>query len=158
MQVICFSINFVIFIAALVVLLKKPILKYLKERKESFVNSNIEAQKSYDDAFVALNKVKDDIRNIEQKGQNHIEEVSAWAKSEAQTIVLGAESYSNTMLIGSEEMIKEETERAKNKEISKFIHSVIANTKHDVKNESSQSDYSSIYIKDYFTETKRLNV
>ncbi len=158
MQLMFFTINFVVFIFLLVLLLKKPVSKYLKERKDSFINGHKEAQKLYDDALLELNKMKENIRNISKDGKIHIEEASNQAKTEANTIILNARSYSKAMLTGTDEMIKSEEERAKNREITNFIHSVIAKTKDDVKNEASQKDYDAIYIKDYFAEDKRVNI
>lgn len=158
MQLMFFTINFVIFIFALVFLLKKPLSKYLKERKDSFTHGHEEAQKLYNDALVELNKMKENIRNISKDGKAHIEEASAQAKTEANTIILSAKSYSKAMLTGTDEMIKSEEEMAKNKEITNFIHNVIAKTKDDVKKEASQNDYDAVYIKDYFAENKRVNI
>ena len=156
MQVVFFAINFVIFIIALVFLLKKPVLKYLKDRKDIFINGNAEAKKYYDDAISGLNKVKDNIRNIEKNGRAHMEEIKTYARSEANIIIFNAESYSKSMLIGTEDMVKEETERAKNEEVANFIRNVIVKTKYDVKKDTSQIDYNTGYMKDYFIESKRV--
>jgi F0F1-type ATP synthase membrane subunit b/b' len=156
-QLIFFTINFITFLVLLVFLLKKPLSKYLKERKEIFVNGHIEAEKNYSLALCELNNIKDDIKNIEQKGNARIAEVVAWSKSEADSLVLNSESYSKSMLDGNEEMITEETKRVRDKTIANFIHKVISNTERDVKKGSPQVDYDSIYIKDYFTESKRMS-
>jgi len=158
MQVVFFAINFVAFVIILTLLLRKPIARYLKNRKDTFVNGNIEAKTYYDDALHELNKAKDDIRNVDQNGRARIDEVMDQAKAEANLIVLNAESYSKAMLVGTEEMMKEEAEQTKNKEITNFIHSVVANTKRDVKSEATQNGYGGVYIKDYFAENKRANI
>jgi len=158
MQVVFFTINFIVFVSVLVFLLKKPVSKYLKDRKASFVNGNIDAKKHYDEALLRLNKIKEDVRDIDKNGRIHIEETMAQARAEAKVMILNAESYSKTMLTGTEEIVKEETERARNREVATFIHRVVSKTKDDVKNEALQNDYDKVYIKDYFTESKRVNV
>ena len=156
MQLIFFTINFIIFITGLVFLLRKPVSNYLKDRKTSFVNGHDDAKKYYDDTLNKLNSFKERVRNIDKEGRDHIEDFVDQARAEAKLITLNAETYSKATLVGMEELIKEETERAKNKEVADFIHSIINKTKNDVKKESLQTDYSGNYIKDYFAESKRV--
>jgi len=155
-QLIFFTINFIIFAIALVFLLRKPVSNYLKDRKNSFINGHEEAKKHYDDALGKLNGLKDSVRNIDKEGDAHVEEIAEQAREEARVIVLNAASYSTATMAGTEEMLKAEIERAKNKEVTNFIHSVIAKTETEVKKGSVQNDYSEIYIKNYFAASKRV--
>lgn len=156
MQLVFFTINFIIFVTVLLFLLKKPISKYLTDRKTAFVNGNVEAKTAHDNAIHLLNKIKQDIKDLEKDGRDHLEEVVDNAKLEAKQIIANTEAYSKSMLLGTEEMVKEELETAKNKEVTNFIHNIITKTKSDVKSKASSVDYDSIYIKDYFAESKRV--
>jgi F0F1-type ATP synthase membrane subunit b/b' len=157
MQVIYFTINFILFVFFMFLLLRKPISKFLKDRKDAYVNGHTEAKTFYDDAFNKLNEIKHKTSNIAKDGKANLEQAIKQAKTEGDIIVVNAEGYSKNILVGSKDVIREEVERAKNKQVTSFVQSVIANTKKSVKDESASKDYNGIYIEDYFSKTKESN-
>jgi len=154
MPVIYFTINFLLFIFFLWFLLRKPISAFLKKRKTTFIDSHAEAKTNYDTAVSKLNEIKTKFSDIEKEGKVYVDEMTKQAGTEGKMVVFNAEAYAKTILSGSRDIVSEEVKRARNKQVTSFVHSVIAKTKVSVKNESVSKDYDGVYMKDYFNETK----
>ena len=154
MELLYFTINFVIFVLILVFILRKPVLKFLSERKEIFISSNKEAQLSYEQSLGRLDELKVKLSNIEKEGRSYVNDAVKNAKTNADIIIFNASSYSKNVLLGSEELIDEEVKRAKEEKVRDFIVSVVNRTKRSVKAESSSRGYGKIYMDDYFMEHK----
>jgi F-type H+-transporting ATPase subunit b len=154
MQVIYFSINFVVFVLVMYWLLRKPISKYLSERKATFISESTEAKTYYDTAFNKLKEIKGKLLDIEKDGDAYIDGAIKQAQEDAGIIILNAKGYSGNMLVGSKDVIIEEINRARNRRLMDFVHKVVANTKTSAEKDSASKDYNSSYMKDYFTQTK----
>lgn len=154
MQVVYFAINFFIFVVVMYWLLRKPVSKFLKERKDKFINESAEAKAYYDNAFNKLEEIKGKLLDIEKDGENHINDAVKQAKEEAKIIMVNAKAYSGNMLTGSKDVIAEEVKRARNRQVVNFVHSVIANTKISAEKDAPSKDYNGLYMKDYFTKAK----
>lgn len=150
MQVIYFAINFVVFVFVMYWLLRKPISKFLSERKNTFISESTEAKTYYDTAFNKLSEIKGKLLDVEKEGETYIDIAVKQAKEDANIIILNAKAYSGNMLTGSKDVIIEEIKKARNKQVMNFVHSVMAKTKISAEKDAASKDYNGLYMKDYF--------
>lgn len=154
MQIIYFAINFVIFICVMYWLLRKPVSKFLNDRKNTFINESAEAKAYYDTAFNKLSEIKGKLLDIEKDGEAYMNGAVKQAKEDANIIILNAKAYSGNMLVGSKDVIIEEIKKARNKQVMDFVHKVVAKTKTSAEKDAVSKDYNGLYMKDYFARTR----
>ena len=154
MQIVYFTINFVAFIFILYWFLRKPISKYLNNRKSNFIKDSTEAKTYYDTAFNKLNEIKGKLLDIEKEGDSHVDNAIKQAKEEANIIILNAKNRSNNILASSKDLVIEELKRARDRQVMNFVHSVVAKTKVSAKEDATSKDYNDLYMKDYFVGAK----
>ncbi len=154
MQIVYFTINFIIFALLLIIFLRRPVSKFLGERKIAFIKDSTSSKSYYDGAFNRLEEIKGKLLDIEKDGAAHIDRAAKQAKDEARVIITNAKNYSNNMLISSKDMIMEEVIKAKNEKIINFVHSVVVKTKNSVKEHAGSKEYDELYMKDYFSSNQ----
>jgi F-type H+-transporting ATPase subunit b len=154
MQVIYFAINFIIFVIVMYWLLRKPVSKFLRNRKDTFIKESAEAKTYYDTAFNKLNEIKGKLLDVEKDGEKYIDDAVKQAKEEAKIIIVNAKACSGNILTGSKDVIVEEIKRARNRQVINFVHDVVAKTRISAEKDAVSKDYNGLYMKDYLTRTK----
>ena len=141
-RVLFSSINFTIFFVFLFLLLKKPLLSFLKKRKDDYIVDSEKCMKMKSDAEAEFSQIQARLSKIDADGKAYIDNVIKEAESSE------VELLSNTKAIT--EMIKKDSERLASAEFLKgeqdlkkdFVLSVIKNVEKDLSVSAGPSNMS----------------
>lgn len=104
-------INFVLFVVILFCLLRKPILRFFKDRSHHTKNTMEEAKKFYESAYRKYEEIEAKLKNADQKGKQLLKELKNEGELEKENLVKKAKEMA--------ELIKSDAEKTADQELLK---------------------------------------
>lgn len=141
-------INFLIFAGVLVLLTKKPLVKFLNDREKTANNEVLAAKQAMEKAVSGDLEVSEKLKNVESEIKNLKDKISVKIKTERETALKTARLYADKLKKDLSDSARYETIKAKREISRQVLSTAVSAASARIKEEFSESEQKAMFKKE----------